>query len=165
MTECGDEENRFAEQVKKYRENPEESDKASSSDGKGSDDDDSDSDSDSSDSDAKAKTKKKEVKAKKPKDSSSSDEDSSSDSDSSSSDSDSEESGSGSDSDDVSEKSDDIKEEETEPGSLPKKYAFLALKREEMTAEQRRFKWMKYEFLPDDMKPFFTDPNAKTQKV
>jgi len=49
--------------------------------------------------------------------------------------------------------------------SLPKKYAFLALSREEMTPAQRRWKWVKYELLPDDMKKFVRPPkNVKKKK-
>ena len=32
-----------------------------------------------------------------------------------------------------------------------------------MTPEQRRWKWVKYEYLPDDMKPFFKDKSGKQQ--
>lgn len=48
-------------------------------------------------------------------------------------------------------------------GELPKKYAFLALPREEMTPAQRRWRWVKYDFLPEDMKQFFSAPPG--QKV
>ena len=49
---------------------------------------------------------------------------------------------------------------------LPKKYAFLALSREDMTPAQRRWKWVKFEALPDDMKPLIRPPKSiKETKV
>lgn len=36
---------------------------------------------------------------------------------------------------------------------IPEKYKFLLLPDEKKTPEQRRWKWMKFECLPDDMKP------------
>lgn len=172
LTENGDEENRYSIQVAKYRENPVEEEAAkkensSDSNASSSDDDsssDEDSSSDGSDSDAKPKKKAaaKEEKKKVDKDSSAeSESESDSDSDESSSDdSDSSSEASGSDG-----KGDESEEEKIQAGELPKKYAFLALAREEMTPAQRRWRWVKYEFLPDDMKPFFpAPPGMKAEK-
>jgi hypothetical protein len=78
------------------------------------------------------------------------DDDSNSDSDDSSSDDDS-----GSDS---SNNEEQPQVQEVEEKGLPKKYAFLKLQREQMTPEQRRWKWVKYEYLPEDMKPFVPAP-------
>jgi hypothetical protein len=42
----------------------------------------------------------------------------------------------------------------------------LALPHEEKTPQQRRWKWVKFEFLPDDMKPFIRPPSkAQNEKV
>jgi hypothetical protein len=48
--------------------------------------------------------------------------------------------------------------------TLPKKYAFLAKPHDEKTPEQRRWKWVLYKCLPDDMKPFFKNPNQQATK-
>ena len=37
---------------------------------------------------------------------------------------------------------------------IPDKYRFLKLPRENMTPAQRRWKWVSYDRLPSDMKPF-----------
>jgi len=155
LAEDGDDENTYDSQLKKYRENPseEESDAAEEED----EDDSDDSDSDSSDSDSSSssssdedsdepKTKKK-APVKKAQADSSSEEDDSSSSSSSSDDSDS-----SSDDDDKSDSSESEEEEILESGQLPKKYAFLALPRDQMTLDQKRWKWVKFENLPEDMK-------------
>lgn len=151
LEEKGDDEQRFRVQVDRYRANPqdEESQKSESDDS----DSGSGSGSDSDASDDKKKTEKKVVKKKKDdsddSSSGSDDNDSGSDSDDSSDD------GSSSDSDSSGpEEEVEIKEEK----GLPKKYAFLKLPREQMTPEQRRWKWVKYEYLPEDMKPFVPAP-------
>ena len=174
LAETGDNENLFVDQLAKYRENPvddepvkkakkketkKESD--SSSDAKDSSDDSSD-DSSSEDSDSEEKTKKKEVKTKAKKDDSSSEESSSNDSSSSSG-------SDGSNSSDESDKDSDSGSEEEEQevvkkGELPKKYAFLGLPHDEKTPAQRRWKWVKFEFLPEDMKPYIRPPSNKTEK-
>ena len=42
----------------------------------------------------------------------------------------------------------------------------MALNREQQTPQQRRWKWVKHENLPDDMKPFFRPPSKKDdQKI
>jgi hypothetical protein len=48
--------------------------------------------------------------------------------------------------------------------TLPQKYAFLALPHEKRTPDQRRWKWVKFEFLPEDMKPFIRPPKQETEK-
>jgi len=47
------------------------------------------------------------------------------------------------------------------PGELPKKYAFLALPHEEKTPQQRRWKWVKFEMLPEDMKKLVRPPKKE----
>ena len=100
------------------------------------------------------KTDKKEKKD----DDSSSEESSNGSSDSSSS------SGSSdSDSDGESKKGGDESgsEEEQEvvkKGELPKKYAFMGLPHDEKTPQQRRWKWVKFEFLPEDLRPYIRPP-------
>ena len=165
LLENGDEENRYAVQVAKYGENPVEDEDEKKKEESASDASDSssgsDDDSDASSSDGKPK-KKEEKPAAKPKA-----EESSEESDSGSSGSSSSSSSSSDDSDSDGQKheeSDDDEEEQVKKGELPKKYAFLALPREEMTAAQRRWRWVRYECLPDDMKPFFVDPNKKKKE-
>ena len=50
---------------------------------------------------------------------------------------------------------------ELKSGELPKKYAFLALPHEERTPAQRRWKWVKFEMLPEDMKKFVRPPKKE----
>ena len=166
--ETGDDENTFEQQIQKYRENPpedEEPEKAS----EGDDSDDSD-DSSSSGSSSSSEEEKKEVKKpkSKPKKKSSKGSDSSSGSGSSSSsgsssEDDSSGSGSGS-SGSESEKGSEHESDEEEvvkSGELPKKYAWLSLPREQMTPQQRRYKWVSYDFLPEDMKQFIRPPTKQ----
>ena len=179
MTEQGDEENRFGTQLEKYRENPvddepkkeqpqkkkkDESsdDDSNESDGSGdSSSDDSDSDSDSDSDEAKKKDTKKKGKPEK-KESDSDDED---DSDSSSSSSSSSDDSDSSDDDESSSGEEEEEEEKVvDKGGLPKKYAFLNLPHEQKTPEQRRWKWVKFEYLPDDMKPFIRPPTKKDRE-
>lgn len=164
MLEAGDDENRFGTQLEKYRENPpqeesepEEKDDSDESDESGSSGSDSSSSDEDSDSDEKPKKKPEAKKAAK-KDSgsdgssssSSSDDDSEGDSDG---DSDSNKSGKVSDADDSDDAGEVVK-----PGQLPKKYAFLALPREDMTPQQRRWKWVAFKNLPDDMQLLVRPP-------
>jgi len=51
-----------------------------------------------------------------------------------------------------------------EKGKLPPKYTFLTLTHEKKTPEQRRWKWVKYEYLPDEMKPYIRPPSKKDSK-
>ena len=162
LTETGDSENLFTVQVQKYRENPvDDEDKKADSDNESSDSEASDSGSSSSSSsgsssdDKPTKTKKETKAAAKGSDDSDKESSSSSSDSGSDSDSDGKESGSGSDSEDSV--------EEVKKGELPKKYAFLALPHEQRTPEQRRWKWVLFANLPEDMKPFIRDPNKKTQ--
>ena len=47
---------------------------------------------------------------------------------------------------------------------MPKKYAFLAVPREKQTPAQRRWKWVRYDALPNDMKPFIRPPSKKIKE-
>lgn len=47
---------------------------------------------------------------------------------------------------------------------LKKKYAFLWKEREEMTAEERRWKWVKKENLPEDLTELIEKLSTKKQK-
>lgn len=160
LVETGDDENRYLAQIAKYREDPQESEE---DDDKADSDDDSDDDSDSSSSDESSSEdedsdeKPKAKKTKKAADSSSSEDESSG----SSSSSDEDSSKSGSDSDGEAAGSSDEDSDEggvVKPGQLPKKYGFLALPREEMTPAQRRWKWVAFEQLPEDMKQYIRPP-------
>lgn len=166
LTESGDDENKFEAQVKKFRENPvdDEADKkkegkkgAKKKDSDDSDDSDDSSDESSSDedSDEKKPAPKKEEKKKEAKKDSSSDDSDSSSSDSSSSSSDS-------DSNKNSESEPDEPESEFVDGTkIPKKYEFLLLDRAQMTPEQRRWKWVRFDALPDDLKPHIAGPSKQ----
>lgn len=46
-------------------------------------------------------------------------------------------------------------------GQLPKKYAFLAMPRDQITPAQRRWKWVKFECLPEEMKKFIRPPKEE----
>ena len=106
---------------------------------------------------------KKEVKDDKSSSGSSSS--SSSGSSSSGSDSDSDSDSSGEEGQKSDEDSDAEEEQEVvKKGELPKKYAFLALPHEEKTPQQRRWKWVKFENLPEDMKPFIRPPSKSEAK-
>jgi hypothetical protein len=166
LTESGDNENFYEAQVLKYREDPPEDSEKESQQESGEDNSndssssDKDSSSDSSDSDKSEKikvvSKKKVVESDDDSGSSSSSSDSSDGSDSDSKASDHEAGSAG----------DESEEEQVvvKSGQLPKKYAFLALPREVMTTAQRRWKWVKFEFLPEEMKKFVRPPNEKKEK-
>ena len=153
LTEGGDVDFHFSEQLIKYRENPIASDddsdkKDDSDDNDSSDDDSSDDDSDSGSSSSEKKPKKKEEKKKVAK----KDDDSSSEEDSDSS------SSSGSSSSSVASANDSSSSKEIEKTdvvvggkAIPKKYQFLLKADEEKTPAERRWKWVKYEALPEDM--------------
>jgi len=100
--------------------------------------------------------------AKKEKDSGSSsssdDSDSSSGSDSSSDDSNSDES------DQQEDEESEEEEEVLKEGQLPKKYAFMALSHEQKTPEQRRWKWVAFDLLPEEMKRFLRPPKVTKVK-
>lgn len=165
LAESGDDENLFEVQVAKFRENPvedesekkekkakKESKKKESSDDDSDESDDSD-DSDDSSSDEESGEEKpaaKKDEKKKAKDSSSSDESSSS---SSNSDSDSDGSKASAKDDSDSEENEN---EFVEGTKIPKKYEFLLLPREKMTPEQRRWKWVRLDAMPDDLKPLIS---------
>jgi hypothetical protein len=175
LAEGGDQENLFADQLLKYRENPiveegakkekkESSESDSDAEDSSSDDSSSDGSGSSSNDEKPAKKKDEAVKKEAKEDDGSSSEESSSESSSSGS-----SSGSDSDSSDDDKKSGDDSDEEEEQevvkkGELPKKYAFLGLPHEEKTPQQRRWKWVKFEFLPEDMKPFIRPPKATAAK-
>lgn len=163
LAETGDAENLYEKQLQKYRENPPADEEGEEKDESEESSDDSDSSSDdSSSSDESDKPKKPKAAAKKKSDSSSSSDDDKSSSDSSSSSSD--ESGSDSDgSGSEKEASDEESEEELQTGQLPKKYAFLALPRDQITPAQRRWKWVKFECLPEEMKKFIRPPKAEKE--
>jgi len=171
LTETGDDENKYEVQVAKFRANPvedeEDKKKASKKDGKKKDSDDDSDDSDDSsddsssddsssdeDSEEKKPAKKEEKKEVKKKAKESDDDSDSSSSDSSSS--------SGSDSDASKNGTDSEAEPEAEfveGTKIPKKYEFLLLPREKMTPEQKRWKWVRFDALPDDLKPLISVGN------
>ena len=107
--------------------------------------------------------KKKEVEKKVEKKEAKAESSSSSESESEKKSSSSSSSSSSDESDKESKSEEDSEEEVVQQGQLPKKYAFLALNREQQTPQQRRWKWVKYENLPDDMKPFFRPPSKKDE--
>jgi len=164
LMETGDHENLYVTQLEKYRADPpaddESEEEQESGSGSDSSDDSSSSDSDSSDEKPKKKAVVKKAAAKGSSSSSSDSSSSGSDSDSSS-DSDSDGSGSGNGS---QSESDSDGEEILKEGQLPKKYAFLALPREQMTPVQRRWKWVAFDQLPEDMKLFINPPSKKRVK-
>mmetsp|Transcript_30561 Transcript_30561/g.46857 ORF Transcript_30561/g.46857 Transcript_30561/m.46857 type:complete len:903 (+) Transcript_30561:26-2734(+) len=182
LTEEGDEENRYGDQLLKYRENPvddepgkkkaskkvkiaeseEDSDDSDDSDDSSDDSDSSSDDSDSSSEDSDESTKKEKKKKAVKKDSSSSEDDSSSEDSSSSSSSSSDDEDDAADSDSDASASDG--EEVVDKGGLPAKYAFLKFPYEKKTPEQRRWKWVLFEHLPEDMKPFIRPPTTKEKK-
>ena len=50
------------------------------------------------------------------------------------------------------------------PAKLRQKYAFLWKTREEMTASERRWKWVKEDCLPDDLKSLMQKLKGGKQK-
>lgn len=166
FAETGDHENFYVAQIEKYRKDPpkdeseaeEDEEEGESDEESGSDDSDESGSSSSEEKEVKPKAKK----AEKKKDSSSSGSGSSSSSSSSSSDEN--ESGSESDGSSKSKKSglssgEESEEEVLKAGELPKKYAFLALSREQMTPQQKRWKWVSFDQLPEDMKKYIRPPS------
>ena len=165
LAEVGDNENLYEAQVKKYRADPpadSESDEKKDSSGSDDDSDDSDSDSSSSEESSDEKPKAKDAKKAAPKKKAGSDSSSSESSGSNSS------SDSDSDSDSSNKSGSDSEAEEEEEvlkaGQLPKKYTFLALAREDMIPEQRRWKWVAFEKLPEDMKQYIRPPKISKKK-
>ena len=105
-------------------------------------------------------------KIKKAKDSSSSGSDSSS-SDEDDSSSSSSSSGSGSSESDSDSSQNETSENESVKGKrvYPKKYEFLGKPREEMTPAQRRWKWVAFDRLPEDMKPYMGGGKQTAKKI